>query len=148
MAAARRSIELDRSYADGYVVLAQTLAIAGELEEALPAIRIVRTLSPRHLFDYLWVEGHILFQRPRYEDARVILEEVTERNPEFMVGNLTLAAMVTYLGDIESAYRRVFEILALAPENSATNEGTLAPYRLDAGRRHLIEGLRLAVLPD
>lgn len=148
IAAARRSIELDRSYADGYAVLAQTLAFAGELEEALPAIRTAKTLSPRYLFDYLWVEGHILFQLRRYEEARAILEEVTERNPAFLVGHLTLAATLGYLGDTEEVDWRVFEILALSPDISAADEGALAPYRRDADRRHFVKGLQLAGLPD
>jgi tetratricopeptide (TPR) repeat protein len=146
--ASRQAIVLDPSYADGYAVLAQTLAYNGVLDEALSVIRTAKSLSPRYSFAYLWVEAHILFQLRRYDDARVILEEVTERNPEFFVGRLTLAATYGHLDLLEEANWQVAEILAISPDISALIEGESAPYRKQSDRVHFVKGLLLAGVPE
>lgn len=147
-AAARQSVKLDPNYADGYAVLAQTLAYDGELEDALLAIRAAKTLSPRYTFAYLWVEAHILFQQHQYEDARIILEDVIDRNPAFLVGYLMLAAIYGNIDKTGEAEWLVSEILTMSPEISATREGDFAPYRRESDRNHYIEGLRRAGLPE
>ncbi len=146
--AARQAVLLDPNYADGYAVLAQTLAYSGDAEAGLPAIRTAKTLSPRYVFDYLWVEGNILFQERRYAEAREVLEEVVARNPAFLVGRLTLAATYGHLGETEEVAWLAVEILTMAPGLSAAAEGARAPYRREADRRHYVQGLLLAGLPE
>lgn len=145
--AAREAIRLDPNYADGYAVLAQTLAYGGDKSEALIAIRRAKTLSPRYAFAYLWVEGHILFQLRRYNEARAVLEEVLARNPAFVVGHLTLAATYGHLRRADEADWIVMELLTLAPDAAAFSEGRSAPYREERDRAHYIEGLLLAGVP-
>jgi len=146
--AAREAVRLDPSYADGYAVLAQTLAYGGDPAEARLAIQTAKKLSPRYTFAYLWVEGHILFQLRRYEEARDVLEEVVSRNPEFLLGYLTLAATFGQMGLAEEADWISYEIEAQAPDISAVAEGNAAPYRREADRAHFVEGLLLAGLPE
>jgi TolB-like protein/DNA-binding winged helix-turn-helix (wHTH) protein len=57
MEAARQAILLDPSYADGFAVLAQTLAYGGDLKEALTAIRTAKKLNPRYTFHLYRVHG-------------------------------------------------------------------------------------------
>jgi adenylate cyclase len=146
--AARQSVLLDTNYADGYAVLAQTLAYGGDLDEALAAIRSAMNLSPRYTFAYLWVEAHILFQQRRYEEARTILEDVITRNPAFLVGHLTLAAIYGQLGLTDEADWLKLEILTMSPDISAVSEGRTAPYRIEGDRDHFVEGLLKAGLPE
>ena len=146
--AARESIRLDPSYADGYAVLAQTLAFGGDKREALAAIRTAKTLSPRYTFAYLWVEGHILFQLRRYDEARVVLEEVVARNPAFLTGHLTLAATYGHLSLAEQADWIMMELSALSPDLSAFEEGWSARYRQERDRAHYVEGLLLSGIPE
>ena len=146
--AARQSVLLDISYADGYAVLAQTLAYGGDLDEALAAIRTAKHLSPRYTFAYLWVEAHILFQQRHYEEAREILEDIITRNPAFLVGHLTLAAVYGHLGLTDEADWLTLEILTMSPDISAIGEGRTAPYRIEDDRDHFVEGLLKAGLPE
>jgi adenylate cyclase len=113
--AAREAIRLDPNYADGYAVLAQSLAFADK-DEALSAIRTAMRLSPCYTFAYLWVEGHILFQLHRYQEARTILEEVVARNPAFLLGYLTLAATYGHLGLVDEADWISVELLTMSPK--------------------------------
>lgn len=146
--AARQSVLLDPNYADGYAVLAQTLAYDGKLDEALSAIRTAKNLSPRYTFAYLWVEAHILFQQRHYDEARGILEDVITRNPAFLVGYLTLAAIYGHLGLTEEADWLKIEIETMSPEISAKSEGRNAPYRREDDRNHFVEGLLKAGIPE
>jgi adenylate cyclase len=148
IAAARQAILLDPGYADGFAVLAQTLGYGGELDEALAAIRAAQALRPSHTFAYLWVEGHILFQMRRYDEARALLEDVTARNPAFLVGHLTLAAAYGHLGLTDDAEWLIEEALTLSPGLSAWHEGEAAPYRKDEDRAHYVRGLILAGMAE
>jgi TolB-like protein/DNA-binding winged helix-turn-helix (wHTH) protein len=146
--AAREAVRLDPSYADGYAVLAQTLAYGGDKDEALSAITTAKTLSPRYTFAYLWVEGHILFQLRRYEEARAVLEDVVQRNPEMLLGILMLAATYGQLGLAEEADWLATELATISPDLSAFNEGRSLPYRSGEDRAHYVEGLLLAGVPE
>lgn len=148
IAAAREAIRLDPNYADGYAVLAQTLAFGGDKTDALASIRMAKARSPRYTFSYLWVEGHILFQLRRYDEARTLLEEVVARNPAMFLGNLTLAATYGHLGLMDEADWIALELMAVAPDISAFEEGRFLPYRNEEDRAHYVEGLLLAGLPE
>lgn len=142
--ASREAIRLEPSYADGYAVLAQTLAFGGNKHEALASIQSAKELSPRYTFAYLWVEGHILFQLRRYDEAREVLEEVVARNPAMLLGRLTLAATYGHLGLEEEADWLAMELLTLSPDLSAFEEGAALPYRTRQDRAHYVEGLLLS----
>lgn len=145
--AAKKSISIDPNYADGFAVLAQTLAYKGKLDEALEAVFQAKFLNPVVPFTYHWVEGHILYQLKRYEEARAALESVYQSNPSFYIGLVSLAATYGQLGDIESAQWINEEILVHRTEFSATAESKDSPYLLMQHRKHLLEGLRKAGLP-
>jgi len=146
--ASRQSIALDKRYADGYAVLAQTAAYSGLLEEALAAIGNAKLLDPKYPFSYLWVEGHILYQLGRYNDALPILEAVIERNPTFTIGLLTLTATYGQLGNLEDADWQIAEVETLLPELSARQEGMKAPYKYAIHRERFVEGLLKAGFPE
>lgn len=148
ISAAREAIRLEPSYADGYAVLAQTLAFGGAKLEALAAIRTAKKLSPRYTFAYLWVEGHILFQLRRYDEARAVLEDAVSRNPAMVLGRLTLASTYGYLGLAEEADWLAMELLTLSPDLSAFEEGNALPYRSEKDRAHYVEGLLLAGITE
>jgi len=145
--AARRSITLDANYADGFAVLAQTLAYKGELDTALEAIARAKELNPVVPFMYHWVEGHILYQLGRYEDARVALELVYQSNPSFYTGLLTLSATYGQLKQTEEADWINGELLLHRPGISAAKESDGAPYFQQRHRDHLLDGLIRAGLP-
>ena len=69
--AARRSVELEPSYSDGYGMLAVTLTHLGRLDEAMSAVEQAKQLNPHFSYIILWVEGRILSLMDRYEEAAV-----------------------------------------------------------------------------
>ena len=145
--AARRSIALDANYADGYAVLSQTLAYKGELDIALEAIVQAKILNPVIPFMYHWVEGHILYQLARYEEARLALEAVYESNPSFYLGLVVLSATYAQLDQLEDSEWMNSEIMTHKPDFSVRRESNDSPYMMQKHRDHLLDGLQKAGLP-
>ena len=146
--AARQSIAIDPNYADGFAVLAQTLAYSGKLDEALEAISHAKRLNPIVPFTYKWVEGHILYLLQRYTEAEETLQSVYESNPSFYIGLLSLSATYGQLGDTDSAEWINQEILTHKPDFTSKLESKESPYLLRQHRDHLLDGLLKAGLPE
>lgn len=146
LSAARRSVYLDPNYADGYAVLAQALSYGGLLEESLFAIRSAKLLNPLYPFGYLFVEGHIRYLQGEYEKALPLLREVVDRNADFTVGRLVLAANYAQLGLLDDAQWQLFELAALDSRITLDSEISESMYKERQHRDHLVDGLRKAGL--
>jgi TolB-like protein/DNA-binding winged helix-turn-helix (wHTH) protein/Tfp pilus assembly protein PilF len=146
LAAARHSIRLDGNYSDGYALLGEVAVHGGDLDEALTAIRRAKLLHPHYPFSYDWIEGHILFQLGRYDEAEPLLEAAVEGNPGFYRGLITLAANFGQQGNASSAGKALAAALAINPDLALDREAAQTPYRFEERRRRLADGLRLAGL--
>jgi TolB-like protein/class 3 adenylate cyclase len=146
--AARRAIELDPNYADGYVQMAFSLNYSGRPEEALEQMASAMRLNPWHPFYYTWILGHAHFLLGRYEEAVPFFEKVIESNPQFQDGHLALATTYGLLGRIDDAEWEAEEILTLQPGFRLADELRWTPYKKRADLERWIEGLRKAGLPE
>ncbi len=147
-AAAKRSLELDPNYADGYAQLAQTLVHTGLAEASIAAIGKAMRLNPRHPFFYVWILGHAHFIAKRYEAAIAAFKKVLDRNPGFPGARRALAAAYAHLGKVDKAAWEVDEILSRDPEFSLAKARRITPYKRDEDLEHYIAGLRKAGLPE
>jgi adenylate cyclase len=148
IAAARRAIELDPNYADGYVQMAHTLNFAGRPQETLDQIANATRLNPWHPFLYTWVQGHAHFLMGQYEEAISLFEKVIESNPHFHDGHLNLAAAYALVGRIEDAEWEAEEVLSLQPDFTLADNLRTTPYKNPADLERWIAGLRKAGLPE
>ncbi|UWR05208.1 tetratricopeptide repeat protein (plasmid) [Ruegeria conchae] len=144
LAAARHSIKLDKNYSDGYALLAEAGVYGGDLSEALAAIRNAKLLHPKHPATYDWVEGHILFQLERYEEAKPLLEGVVEQTPDFLRAWLLLAATNGQLLDLEEASFAYMRAQGLLPEIGSGKAEEFAWYVSEERRANLRNGLEAA----
>jgi TolB-like protein/DNA-binding winged helix-turn-helix (wHTH) protein/tetratricopeptide (TPR) repeat protein len=144
--AARHAIRLDANYADGYALLAEIDVQGGDLDEALGAIRRAKLLNPRYPFEYDWIEGHVLFQLGRYEEAQPFLEDAVALNPRFYRGLLALGANYGQQGNARAAREVLARALAIAPERDWEAEIARTSYRFPDRRERLAKGLRQAGL--
>jgi len=146
--AARRSVELEPSYADGYGMLAVTLTHLGRLDEATAALDKAKQLNPRYSYIFLWIEGRIHFLSERYDVAASKIEEVVARNPVFEEGHIVLAAIYGQMGRSEDAEWEAEEVLALQPEFTISSYMSNRGYRLGEHEQRFADGLRRAGLPE
>lgn len=142
LAAARHAIQLDVNYSDGYALLAEAGVLGGDLDEALAAIRRARLLHPHHPFSYHWIEGHILFQLRRFDDAQPLLEAAVEANPSFLQARIVLAANYGHQGNVAKAQSMLNATRESHPEFASVL--SQMPYRYDDRSGNLSEGLRKA----
>ena len=148
IAAARRAIELDPNYADGYVQLALSLIFSGRSEEALDQMANAMRLNPWHPFLYPWVLGHAHFLMEQYEEAIKLFEKVVESNPHYHDGHLALAAAYGMAGRIDDAEWEAEEVLSLQPDFTLADNLRTTPYKNPADLERWIAGLRKAGLPE
>ncbi len=146
--AARRSVELDTNYADGYAQLASALIQAGRPKEGLAAVETAMRLNPARPFFYLDVLGRANFMLGRYDESARIYEEVVKNNPGFISGHRGLAAAYAYLGRIEDAEWEGAEILVLQPDFSLGREKASNAFKRPEDMERYLEGLRQAGLPE
>ena len=147
LAEARKVIELDPNYADGYAQLANALVSEGEHEAALKAIDTAKRLNPQNPFFFRLIYARAKFHLEQYEEATDAFRSVVESNPQFIAGQLGLAASLGQLGRTDDAEWQAQEILILDPNFTLMNERSRDPYRRAEDMNRFIKGLELAGLP-
>lgn len=146
--AARRTVELEPSYADGLVSLAVALTFLGDLDGAANAVAKAKRLNPHYSFIYLWVEGRILYLQERYASAVPLLEAAVSRNPDFDQAHIMLAATYARVGRLEDARWEAGEVLTRRPDFTIESDLRVRGFR-DAGLvARYVEGLREAGFPE
>jgi adenylate cyclase len=148
VAAARRAVELDPNYADGYVQMALSLIFSGRSEEGLEQMANAMRLNPWHPFLYPWVLGHAHFLMGQYEDAIALFEKVIESNSQYHDGHLALAASYGMAGRIDDAEWEAEELLTLQPGFTIAKNLHRKSYKNATDAERWVEGLRKAGLPE
>ncbi|MCC0026760.1 MAG: winged helix-turn-helix domain-containing protein [Brucellaceae bacterium] len=144
--AARKSIEINPNFADGYATLALDLNYAGRPEEGLDNIDKALRLNTEPPYFYIWIKGHSHYLLGRYERAAELLEKTRLQNAEFIPAHKLLAATLVELGKIDEAEWEVAEIETRLPAFSLSQERANSPYKMDDVFDRYIENLRKAGL--
>jgi adenylate cyclase len=148
--AARRAIELNPNYSEAYASLGHSLIFNGDIEEGLAACRVAERSSPRDtrgnlLYDAI---GHAYFMLGDYEQAIEVSIKCLQQDPSQYGALVTLAGSYAYLGREVEAKENIDELLRLIPRYSLSalrkNPMFVQPEHIDK----LVEGLRLAGLPE
>ena len=109
----RKAISLDRSFADAYALMGGISTYVGRPEETLGPIRTAIRLNPDAGYLYYLLLGRAYFFLNDVEQARINLNEASERNPTNLETRIYLAAVLESTGDHEGAVWEMEEILAL-----------------------------------
>ncbi len=148
--AARRAIDLNPNYAEAHAALGHALIFRGDLEEGLAACRHAARSNPRDTRgSYLYnAIGQAYFMLGDYERAIEVSKEGLHQDPSRFGAILTLAGSNAYLGRKVDAKRHIDELLRLIPRYSLRalrkNPMFVRPEHIDK----LVEGMRLAGLPE
>jgi TolB-like protein/DNA-binding SARP family transcriptional activator/Flp pilus assembly protein TadD len=123
---------------------ANWLCYMGRLEEAL---RYLDMAMQRNPFPPSWmweIRGTVLLQSKRYEEAISALHKMHIVN---YFTHALLAAAYAFAGQAENAGREVALALAGKPNLTASHLGRF-PWVDEAHREHILDGFRLAGLPE
>lgn len=142
-----KGIDLNPSYASGYIALAITHMLRGEPELGIKAIETAIRISPNDVLLQNFLAslslGHYLARN--YEKAAEIARLAVQRSPNYPGGWRTLADALGQLGRLDEAREALEQCLALMP-GFTTEQAARASmgFRDEAVFQHWLEGLRKA----
>ncbi len=149
VAEGRKAVELEPSNADAHFALGYYLITAGASEDAVKEAQLALRYNPVFAMGFYYeVLGTALYLTKSYGAAIAALEEGLGRYPDHDGLHQILAAAYAKLDDLEAAQMHSGEYLKLRPEESLTKICERLPYKNKSDLEHLIDGLRLAGVPE
>jgi TolB-like protein/DNA-binding SARP family transcriptional activator len=146
----RRALELNPSFAYGYLGLAQTHMWAGENAEALPLLDLVQRLSPKDplLGIFLIFKSSCHFHLKDFAAAEATARRSIQIYPQDMWSHLSLAVALAGDGRLQEARAAISAASAMSPGLSL---GTIEPFVRHAvpqSREETLAALRAAGVPE
>jgi len=141
---AKKVLELDPNYADGYALLSSAYFFSGYPEKALPLDRKAMRLNPASSFLYFVHLGRSFYFQKHYEKAVEAFLNADERNHNYITNHLWLAATYAQLGQLDDAAWEVDQIMTLDPNFSLSYWMDTRPIKRIDHRQHLLDGLHKA----
>lgn len=145
-----RALQLNENCAFAWGVSASTYCFLGRPDDALERLRNAWRLSPFDPLSFFFctVAGIAELIAGRYDQATGWLRKAQRLNARFVPCHRTLTASLALSGDLEGARAAAQNLLAIEPRFRISAFASRYPLRRSDDLRHLVEGLRLAGLPE
>jgi adenylate cyclase len=150
ISSAKRAIDLNPNYSEAYGILGLALTFSGDLEGGLAACQQAARSSPRDARGRLLLNGMgwAYYMLGNYEQAIEVSKKGLQLDSLNYGSMVTLAASYARLDRQAEARRHVDQLLRLIPRINLRalrkNPMFLRPEHID----NLVEGMRLAGLPE
>jgi adenylate cyclase len=148
IAEAERSVALAPNSVAAQFMLGYFLYSAGRTEEAIPILKKGVALSPIPLpraLSHLCIASR---KAGRYEEAVAVCKQLLQREPNHVLGHLTLGATYVEMERMEDARTEIAEVLRVDPKYTVKVVPRSFPWKDQAEIDLLIDSLRKAGLPD
>jgi len=139
-----RALELNPNEADAHCLIQDAYTFDGRPEAGVESVRRAMRLNPHYPEWYLWHLGFALYCTGDYAGAVEELSRLRDIAEPLRV----LAAAHARLGHMEEARAVAARFLKAFPDFSGAAWGRTQPFRHKAELDHVLEGYRLAGLPD
>lgn len=136
-----KAITLSPNYADAVAELGDVLSFVGRPEEAIELIEKAMRLNPTPPSWYLDNLGRAYLLTKQYEEAIVTFKRVLNRNPDYWVSYIYLAASYANLGRQKEAQAVVAEVQRINPMLSLESVRQLEPFKEKAVLDRFIDAL-------
>lgn len=144
MQSLHRAIELNPNEADAHCLMQEVYTFNGEPQRAVDSVRLAMRLNPHFPEWYLWHLGFALYCVRDYEGTVRELSRLKDIAEPLRI----LAAAHAQLGQMDEARDVARRFLEAFPDFSSEAWGDTQPFRNRSDLVHLLEGYRLAGLPD
>jgi tetratricopeptide (TPR) repeat protein len=155
MAECEQALALDRNLASAHALIGHAKFLLGRGAETEAHINDAFRLSPRDVLAHRWFLSIGLAKRQLNADAEAVvwLRRSLDANRNYSIGHFVLAAGLARLGELDEARAKVKAGLALDPSFTIRRYRDIASAWSDnptyrAGRERVIEGMRLAGVPE
>lgn len=153
LAEAQRAVALNPNSATGYLALAEVLGYAGQSKEAIENAHKALRLDPNFPAPYLFVKGRALFDLEQYQQAVTTLERAVLGNP---ADRQPIVVLIAAYGQLQQKTEAQPLIEAFNRWQAKEKIRALSvdwirnrwPYKNPADQIRLIDGLKLAGVPD
>jgi TolB-like protein/class 3 adenylate cyclase len=137
--------KLDPNHADAWAMQAELTTEKGRPAEAIEQVRKALRLNPHPPGWYYWMLGQAQYAIGDYESAAQTL-----RRPETYrtTSRRLLAASLAQLGRLEEARWEAKMFMISNPHFTIRDWSASQPFPAEDVRRHIVEGYRLAGLPE
>jgi TolB-like protein/class 3 adenylate cyclase/Tfp pilus assembly protein PilF len=137
--------ELDPNHADAWAMRAELSTEKGRPAEAIEQVRRALRLNPHPPGWYYWMLGQAQYAMGDYESAILTL-----RRPETYrtTSRRLLAASLAQLGRLEEARWEAKMFMISNPHFTIRHWSDSQPFPAEDVRRHIVEGYRMAGLPE
>jgi adenylate cyclase len=144
------AIQLNPSFTLAYHELGITLAMRGRPDDALVYLEKAIRLNPQDRFMWVFLFGVALAHSfaERYDEAVEWVQRSIQRQPDFALSYLVLAASCAFLGRVEDARAAVRELLRLNPDFSLAGVELFLAGADRSSADRAIDLLRKAGLPE
>jgi adenylate cyclase len=145
-----RALQVNENSAFAWGVGGSTYCFLGRPDEALERLRNAWRLSPFDPLNFWFctVAGLAEFVAGRYDQAIGWLRKAQRLNARFVACHRTLTASLALSGDVEAARAAAKDLLAVVPTFRVSVIASSYPLRRPGDLERLVEGLRLAGLPE
>jgi tetratricopeptide (TPR) repeat protein len=147
IAEAERAVELDPNSGYAYYALGFLLRMAGKPKEAIPVIQKAIRLEPMAPDNYNRQLAINYFQTGDCKEAIAMCEKGIKREPDNLVGRVTIAAVYGACGREKDARKEAIEVLRINPKFTVESFMGVTPYKNPSDRDRVAQGLRKAGLP-
>lgn len=142
--ALHRALELNPNEADAYCLIQDAYTFDGKPEKGVESVQTAMRLNPHYPEWYLWHLGFAQYCTRDYESAVATLSQLRDIAEPLRV----LAAAHARLGQQDEAEAVAAKFLRAFPDFSGAAWGRTQPFRHQADLEHLLEGYRMAGLPE
>jgi adenylate cyclase len=146
VAEAERAVALEPGSGLAHVQLGSNLNFAGRYEEAIPVLKNVIRLMPISHTICLSHLGLSYRMLGRYEESIAVLKQLIRREPDALIGHLSLAATYMLAGKETEARAEAAEVMRLDPKFSLERFAKSRPLKNQADIDREVEALRKAGL--
>jgi adenylate cyclase len=143
-----RAVSLAPNAADSFYNLGIVLRFAGKAREAISMFEKAIRLNPIPPGSYLYQLALSYTFVGEFEKAIHLCKEALSKNPDDIVGRVTLIVAYGSLGREEDVPTQLSELLRVDPKFSIEQAARTWPYKKESDREFVLAGLRKAGLPD
>ncbi len=144
----REAMRLNPNAAEILAHWGLALGYGGRAEEGIAAAQEAIALNPLHPLRFYWALGIPAYVAQRYDDAIDALEHAVSGGKTGPIAQYYLAASYAQAGRLDEARSLAGALRAERAEWTAERLSDREPFKFDADREHVLEGLRKAGLGE
>ena len=144
----RAALRLNPNYAPALGTLGLGLTYLGQPLEAIPYIEQAMRLDPMFRQQFVHFLGSAYLAAGQFADAAAAFRERIRLKPDTDLSRALLAVALGHLGEGEEARRIWGELMRINPKYSFADHVGRLPFRREADRDRLHEGLRKAAISE